>query len=358
MELTAKERILNAITGKEVDRMPWCPFLAYYWEHLPKEITDKGQFAYLQEIGADPLLRGFYSITSPEYNGCTVSEKRDGRKQFVTYSTPVGELHVTYTSSEQGNTSFVTEHPVKCEEDFKILQYLFEHMSLTEHIHEFEESYAAAGEDGLHLPVISVIGKTAFQSLVEFWCGTENLIYALCDYPETVEECLAVMREKNGESAEIAVKTSAEGFIFWEDSSTTNISPDMFRKYTKPEIDAWGDLVHRSGKLLVHHACGHVHDLIDLISEEKVDALESLSPPPTGNISLFEARERLNDRIAIIGGIEPVFLLDSTMKELESHVEGILREMKGKRYVLANSDSCPPFVEEEKFRMISRMVRR
>ena len=29
--MTAKERILNAVTGKPVDRVPWSPFLAYYW---------------------------------------------------------------------------------------------------------------------------------------------------------------------------------------------------------------------------------------------------------------------------------------------------------------------------------------
>ena len=37
MEMTAKERILNAVTGKEIDRVPWSPFLAYYWEHLPRK---------------------------------------------------------------------------------------------------------------------------------------------------------------------------------------------------------------------------------------------------------------------------------------------------------------------------------
>lgn len=66
--------------------------------------------------------------------------------------------------------------------------------------------------------------KTSFQSLVEYWCGTENLAYALADFPEVVEECLDVMRERDRENVQIAVKSSAEGFIFWEDSSTTNQS--------------------------------------------------------------------------------------------------------------------------------------
>lgn len=34
----------------------------------------------------------------------------------------------------------------------------------------------------------------------------------------------------------------------------------------------------------------------------------------------------------------------------------LLEITKGRRYVLANSDSCPPYVEEEKFHMISNML--
>lgn len=34
-EMSSKERLLNAITGKEIDRVPWSPFLAYYWDKLP-----------------------------------------------------------------------------------------------------------------------------------------------------------------------------------------------------------------------------------------------------------------------------------------------------------------------------------
>ena len=78
--------------------------------------------------------------------------------------------------------------------------------------------------------------KTSFQSLIEHWVGTEELVYALADYPETVEECLQVMDRKALESVEISVKSPAEAFIFWEDSSTTNISPAYFDKYTAPAI--------------------------------------------------------------------------------------------------------------------------
>ena len=51
-EMTSKERIMNAILGKETDRTPWSPFLAYYWEHLPEEkIVNRCDHRHFQDVG-------------------------------------------------------------------------------------------------------------------------------------------------------------------------------------------------------------------------------------------------------------------------------------------------------------------
>ena len=147
-----------------------------------------------------------------------------------------------YTRPGIAQTGFLTGHPVKTEEDFKVLQYIYENTVIEYTVAEFDAASKALGEDGLHLPILGVRGKTAFQSLVEHWCGTEDLVYALADFPEVVEECLSVMQEKDMETARILAKSSAEGFIFWEDSSTTNISPSLFSKYTAPEVE--GQKIH------------------------------------------------------------------------------------------------------------------
>ena len=56
--MTSKERIVAALEGQPVDRVPWSPFLAYVWEHFPEEIQKQGQPDFLREVGADPLWRG------------------------------------------------------------------------------------------------------------------------------------------------------------------------------------------------------------------------------------------------------------------------------------------------------------
>jgi len=356
--MTPKERILSAIKGREVDRVPWSPFLAYYWEHLPDEDRACGQLEYMKRMGADPLLRGFDLLYRAERKGCEHTHKRDGRIMIDTYTTKVGTLTEVRTYSPAGNTWFLTGHPVKNEEDFRILQYMMENTVITENLAGFEAGFAALGEDAVTAPSIGLNQKTAFQAMVEHWCGTEQLVYALCDYPETVEECLDVIRERNMETVRISLQSSAEVFNFFEDSSTTNISPDMFEEYTAPEINTWGRAIHGEGKLLMHHACGHLKGLLPKIAETEIDILESISPPPTGNVDIAECAERLPEHIALIGGIEPTFFRNCTMDELEARVKELLTAMKGKRYVLANSDSCPPGVAYEKFLLVSELVRK
>ena len=356
-DMTSKERLLRAIRGQETDRVPWSPFLAYYWEHLPIEVQKKGQEIYLKQMGADPLLRGFHTLFHADVKNCEFRSNTCGNKRIDVCETRVGTLTEEYTYSETANSWFLTGHPVKEEEDFKILQYLAENTVLTPDYERFLQDYHALGEDGLYLPLLGLYGKTAFQSMVERWCGTVDLTYALYDFPETVEECLAVIQEKDMETVKISVESPAEGFIFWEDSSTTNISPDFFRKYTAPQVDAWGKKIREYDKLLIHHACGHLADLLPIMAQTAIDMVESISPPPTGNIEIADAVKLLPQQIGIIGGIEPTFILNSTMEELEAEAKKLLKGMEGKRFVLANSDSCPPHVAYEKFLMVSELVR-
>lgn len=353
--MTPKERLLAALTGKPVDRLPYAPFLAYWWEEQPPARRDAGQLAFLTEIGADPLLRGFGAAWRVQFKGVEVTQCADGRRRVETWQTPVGSLHLGYQYSPMGNTWFLKDHPVSTVEDLKVLQWIYEHAHIA-YDAGVDDEVRHVGEDGLLLPLVGSEMKTCFQSLVERWAGTQQLTYLLADEPEAVEECLAAMRRVSDQSAVLSAQSQAEAFIFWEDSSTTNISPGMFRSYAAPEIAAWGKVLHSAGKLLIHHACGHIRGLLPLMAQLPVDAIESISPPPTGNIDVDEAFGMLPSHIALVGGIEPVFFQDCTLAQLRERVEALAAASTGRRFVLANSDSCPPGVSEEKLRAVTGMA--
>jgi len=357
MEMTAKERLLASIKGEKTDRPAWSPFLAYWWENNPKYTSNINQLDFIEQCGADPLLRGFGNVCKTKFVGTEQKEEMIDGIAVTSYITPVGTLTLRSKYSPAGNTWFLFDHPVKTAEDLKILTWMYEHATV-EPNENAEKDYYATGERGLMVPTVGFDCKTCFQSLVERWIGTVNLAYIDADEPEAIEECLDAMRKASMKTVEIAVNTPYEAFIFWEDSSTTNISPSMFEKYTAPEIKAWGDLLHKNGKMLIHHACGLIRHLLPLMGKLPIDAIESISPPPTGDIDIADAFKLLPENIGLIGGIEPVFFENCNENELEKRIYELLEIGKNKRFLLANSDSCPPKVAYEKFLQVSNIVKK
>ena len=199
--------------------------------------------------------------------------------------------------------------------------------------------------------------KTAYQSLLEEWAGTENLVYLTFDAPEQLGCTLAAIQEKNDRTVRLTAETEADGAIFWEDSSTTNLSPGLYDRYIRPEITCWAAVFREHGKFLVQHACGYIKDLIPLMTAQGIQAIESLTPEPTGNLPLDQIWDGIPEEVAVIGGIDPTILLNATLEELQHHAQRLLDVSQKRRFILANSDSCPPHVEYEKFLMLSRLVK-
>lgn len=177
------------------------------------------------------------------------------------------------------------------------------------------------------------------------------------DYPEVVEETLQSIWRVSKKAAEITAESSATFFLSWEDTSTTNISPQYYRDYILPEINMWCDILHQNGKYYIQHACGHLDALLEDIAKSNIDVLESVSPAPTGNVTMTRVQEALPKHIAVIGGIEPVLLLNASTDEVAEQGKELMDTMQQRGYVLANSDSCPPGVQIEKFQRLSQIAK-
>lgn len=356
--MTSKDRILAALHGQEVDRIPFCPFLAYVWECFPKDIQGMGQLAFHQRIGTDPLWRGApcpVKACPPAAMECQTQEV-DGRT-VTEIHTPVGVLRQTWARSESGNTSFLVEHPLKSEEDYRIQLWIEENTTLAEDLSPVHAHFAGDGRAGLSLGMLIPRGKSAFQLLVEHLAGTEGLAYALADFPATVTKLWRVMVARDIEAIHIAMRSPYTHFITWEDSSTQNYSPTQYDAYIGSEIGQWCRILSDCGKHYVQHACGHVASLVGRMKAHGVLAVESISPPPTGNMTIRDARNTMGSSMGIIGGIEPTQFLRLSEEELKRYVESVFEEASGGPFVLANSDSCPPGVTIAKFELVAEMAR-
>src|SRR5512145_559039 len=111
--MTPKERLVATLKKQEVDRIPWSPFLAYWWEHQPQDIQQRGQPWFYRLIGADALLRGFtapfkcgnvfgrmhYESFKIPIPGVEFRTETTGSQTYIELETKFGSVSTTLTYS-------------------------------------------------------------------------------------------------------------------------------------------------------------------------------------------------------------------------------------------------------------------
>lgn len=356
--MNSRERLTAALHGQPVDHVPFAPFLAYVWESFSPEVQKAGQLAFHHAIGADPLWRGTpCPVKAIQPAGIERKTVEEGDRTVTYVTTPVGGFRFAYARSENGNTNFLTEHPLKCEEDFKVRMWIEEHTTYASNLDAVAEHFRGAGREGLSLGQLVPRCKSAYQDMVEFFVGTEELVYAQADYPGTVRGLWELMVQNDLKAVRLSMESEYEHFITWEDSSTQNYSPAQYDEFIGSEIGQWCRLLRTAGKHYIQHACGHVAALTERMRDHGVFAIESISPPPTGNLTIKDARALVGDRMGIVGGIEPTQFLHLSEGALGPYVESVIADAQGGPFVLANSDSCPPGVTVEKFKLVADVAR-
>ncbi len=104
--MTSKERILNALHGRDVDYLPFSPNLAYVWEFFPKDIQKLGWGGFQKLIGCDPLWRGAPCVVRTiQPDKLRVVETKTDTHTFIEHHTPVGVTRQGWTRSVDGNTN-------------------------------------------------------------------------------------------------------------------------------------------------------------------------------------------------------------------------------------------------------------
>lgn len=354
LQLTKRERILNALHRREVDRMPWAPLIDdYFISSLPLQNIHMDIIEAMRYIGNDIMER---HVCMPFTHTSNMEIRRetsaDGTYYRTYYDTPVGSLYEEHKNS--GQTGFMTHHMIETLEDMQIYQYIAEHMTYTDNIKGFSERDAFIGDDG----IATTSGPPSpIQCLLQGMAGVENTVYLMADYPDEMDELLQTMHECNLRNYKILAEYPTEVIIDYEDTSSTVLSRSMFTDYCAPAINDYADILHKSGKLFITHMCGKLNAFKNEIGCGRQDGVDSICPPNTGDLYLWEARKTWGDNKVLIGGIDPPHLSRITPEECEKLVLEINEKLTDKRgFILSTGDAVPFGTPIENLIAITKLV--
>ncbi len=196
------------------------------------------------------------------------------------------------------------------------------------------------GEISIHSEIFS-----PFSQLLELIDHRKALL-ALMDEPDKCEACLDVLTEGTialgrGQAAHgvdaILISSAFAGAGF--------ISPAHYRRFVLPFERKVIQGIRESSDVPVYtHTCGSIADRLRLMLETGTDGIDTLDPPPLGNVDLGEAKRQIGQELFIKGNLDPVnVMLNGTRTQvLEAARRCIEVAAPGGGYILSTACSVPP----------------
>ena len=366
--MTSRERFLKTFQGGMPDRVPVTLFMSDQGHFITQVYPDVDPWdideiqnkiiAFSKEMGADVFLRMLYNIYDSMhimYGGVDVSQQSENwevkTKEYqrgnttVSHSvirTPDGELEQEFSVNllRPGTYMYAcTLNPIKDEKTMDIVSKYEPPMP-----EEFPvkvknvigKMKQAVGDDGI-VGVWAPHGPYNNASLVVNLSDLYSLFYTEPDfYAKLMNWSNVRFREYTkalaaAEPDVLHIGGNVPGGFLGKKNYDTYILP-----YEKEHIKA----CQETGVLGMYHNCGELMNLVESYIELGVSIVEPFSPYPLGDADLAKAKELVNGRYVMVGGVDQVNVLQGgTVKQVSEVTRRTVEAGKpGGKFILQSAD--------------------
>jgi hypothetical protein len=366
MSFTSKARMLKAIEGGMPDRLPVTThhLQDFFKDKYMNGMTDLEVFNY---FGMDPILwlgpylpdsnaSAFFDPTqeepeNPRFSRRIVSDDWQITSEEVpdpqyettryTITTPKGKLTTVLQRNEY--TAWVSEHLIKEKTDIELIgEFVTVPLCDVEKVNQHAEAFGETGLVRGAIPGFDIYGQPGCWQDAAVLVGIEKLIMATFDDPDWVHELLKIVFTRK-ETYIKSMKGAKYDIIELGggDASSTVISPKLFRNFVAPYDSQLIDLAHEAGQRIVYHTCGGMMPILEDIAAMKPDAMETFTPKDMGgDTRLAEAKERIGDKVCMIGGFDQFHnFVGCTEEDTRVAVRACFEQAgQGGGYILSPSD--------------------
>jgi uroporphyrinogen decarboxylase len=349
--MDSKERMMIALQRGKPDRLP---VSVHQWQQYHRDeylhgISDleafekfgmDAQIQYFQDMGQFwTITVDFTKFSTPTWRDEAefVSTDPDHRITHHVIHTPEGTL--TYKTAGNRLTTWLTEYLIKQDEDIHLIRKYMPVPPLD------------------HQPIAALHDKIGGQGILRgfVWgdqagcwqhacclMDVQALIYRCIDQPAWMHELLGILLEKK---LQFIASMKGAAFDLIEtgggSGSSTVISPKLHKEFCLPYDRQMHDALHAIGFPVTYHTCGGTRGIEELIVANGCDVSETLAPLSIGgNQEPWEVREKVGNRLALIGGVDQFNTLTSGTKQQITDMVHTLFERVGQDggYILSCAD--------------------
>ena len=361
--MTSRERILAAFEGKPVDRVPISPRIWRYgrWKN-------KSHLELARELDFDLLFYGAGELATPlSDSNCEVvkpmlkdvkidirAERQQSKTVFYRqFHTPGGKLNDVILNPDPGGEYGIKpnhewlEPLLKTKEDIELLGYLLPDPKYA------EANLAAArkldreiGDRGL----VAYRPSTGVDEYALSALGPEQaMVYSMVE-PELWDRTIEIVDQWHCQVMKLALENGWKAIFdaFYNSSLSVGWSPDYYRCKVAPLIKKHADLIHSYGAKMLFYDDGKLTGSIGYIIDSGVDFIQTLTPPPAGDLDFKWLAKTHGGRVCLNGGIDVVKMRFGKPAEIERDVTEIIENLgPTRKFILGTTGSITEGTPEE-----------
>jgi len=308
--MTSRERMLTALDNKRPDRLPcqvhgWMHYYLQNFAHTFDWMEANEKYGFDHAIYVSPI----YEFAEKDLKNWRFSRKElgkldDGYNHYIdTIETPDGNLSAHLANNEF--TGWDVSHWIKNWDDFKIW-LKWRPIPIKSDFTAIQKAKDKLKDGGIiRVHPFSAGQGSPWQSLC-MMMGTENAIMETFDNPDMVHNALKYILDGTLKVAEQWKNIPADMVETGGGAgSNTVISPDLYRefglKYDQQQCKAFQSV----GLKVVYHLCGGLMKMLDLVTQNGANGLETMTPQSMGgDCDLKKASAQVGDKLFFIGGFD------------------------------------------------------
>lgn len=193
-----------------------------------------------------------------------------------------------------------------------------------------------------------------------FYMDQETAIYIMYDHKNLMEDLMDYHWKMTQVWLELAADNKIDIYIY-AINGLEWLSTDLYERYMIPQARRINEFADSEGKLSWIHTCGKMKKLANMKTYQKmkVNVVESLSSPPTGDMdTLAETRRDIGSEIVTRGGINVEFFYGDDIETLIKRAEHVLDSTAGYRHMLGDTNPSYPAYPWENIKAVIDSVRK
>lgn len=283
--MTIRERLDAFWSWERPDRIP---YTIYYGEWRQAGQPADWQPMFDAGLGVTRHC-GVHAARCPGLETVTDEYELDGHNyRRITRKTPVGSIYAEW--KEGWNHRFWLHSP----DDYRVATWIAQHTELTPNY----EPYLQLEREGpeWEVPLVA-FGRTPLQTILVDYVGLELFAVQCFDYEAELREFYEALLVNCRRLAEIVADGPGRFVSVLENFTAETMGPKRYASWLKPVYEELFPGIQASGKLLGTHYDGLLKSCAAEVATAPMDLLESLTPPPEGDLTLAEAREWFPDKL-------------------------------------------------------------